>query len=153
VISVANGSGLNPGLADFSFGVAVRVTRSQAAKGYDSNLIQKGLWSGRSQWKLQLDGARAWPVCVFAGMRDGAFRRVSLISTSGIADGRWHRLTCERTATSVRLVVDGKVTARASFGAVRLSDSGAVTIGGRAPAKSGNDQFFGTMDRVFVSRG
>jgi hypothetical protein len=153
VISVPNGSGLNPGLADFSFGVAVRVTRSQVAKGYDSNLIQKGLWSSPSQWKLQLDGARAWPVCVFAGMRDGAFRRVSLMSGSGIADGEWHKLSCERTATTVRLVVDAKVTVRVSFRAVRLSDSSAVTIGGRAPVKSDNDQFFGTMDRVFVSRG
>lgn len=152
VISVANGAGLNPGTADFSFGVAVRVTKSQAAKGYDSNLIQKGLWSGRSQWKLQLDGARAWPVCVFAGTRGGTFHRVSLISTSGVANGRWHKLSCERTARTVRLVVDGKVTAKTSFKAVRLKDSLPVTIGGRAPGKSHNDQFYGTMDRVFVSR-
>jgi hypothetical protein len=153
IISIGDATGLNPGSASFDFGAHVRVTGSQVAAKRDSNLIQKGLWADSSQWKLQLDGSRGVPACVIGGMRSGTFHRVLIKSTSGIADGTWHALRCERTATTVRLVVDGKVKARASFNAVKLNDSSPVTIGGRAPAQSGNDQFFGTLDDVYMRRG
>ena len=143
-VSTPNRRGLNPGRRAFSFGAQVRVSAdSTAAK---STVIQKGRYTNpRGRWRLRLDWADARPYCLVRGTAGTVLMR----SRTGIADGRWHSVACVRTADMVRLVVDGEVVRAKEGRTGRVANRAPVSIGGFATVARSN-QFFGTLDRVYL---
>src|SRR5919199_5723063 len=101
IIEVADAPGLNPYVRPFVFGAAVRVGPKRAETG--SNFMQKGRYfQTGGQYKLNLRPGGI-PRCIVAGARG----RVIVIGRRSIADGGWHRVSCLRTPTGLRLRVDG----------------------------------------------
>ncbi len=70
----------------------------------------------------------------------------------GVADGRWHRLECRRTGTSLTLLVDGAVSGSTTVPAtLTVANDAPLSIGGKGPFDR-NDQFQGYLDDVWVGR-
>lgn len=95
------GDPLNPGTGTFSFGADVRIDALNAAPGTQddgNNVIQRGLF-GSSQYKIQVDGARA--SCRIGGA-DGA---VLVHNDVTIEPDVWYRLLCTREGDEVTIAV------------------------------------------------
>jgi hypothetical protein len=145
---------LDPGTAVFSYGVWTKVSLSELSATVGSNLLQKGLYN-TSQWKVQIDQHAGYPLgapsCVVleAG---GANARVAR-STVSVADGNWHKITCQRTATELQIYVDTTeinhvdlVTSPYVINPVGQP----VTVGAKSVGNN-NDQYHGTLDDVFYN--
>ena len=138
---------LNPGTRPLQYGASVLMTRSDLSDG--ANVVQKGYSvGGGSQYKLQVDHLLGHPSCVIAGQRHWIYRAEPWID---VADGRWHTLTCTRTADRLVLTVDGvdRAWVRVPSG-LSIANPEPLRVGGKGPAK-GNDQFAGEIDNVFVT--
>jgi hypothetical protein len=143
IIQVRDNKGLDPGRRPFVFGAAVKIGPARASTA--SNVMQKGFFKqAGGQYKLQLLAGGA-PSCVVFGSRG----RVILNADKSIADRRWHRLTCLRTATRVQLRVDGKVVAGTAQTPGLISNNAPVRVGGKK-VTVGNQQYRGAIDSVFL---
>jgi len=148
IIEVADDLALDPGEEDYEWGASVLLEPDETSKG--SNIMQKGFSvGGGSQWKLQVDGDNGHPSCVVVG--EGESRIHDVYADVTIADGKWHDVTCRRDEAKLVITVDGahrKSTKIAK--SLTISPAGPMRIGGKS-LKPNNDQFFGTLDDVFVS--
>jgi hypothetical protein len=101
---------LNPGTKDFAFGADFELDRgptSQEPSDVDDgdNLLQRGLYGERSQYKIELDTRS--PTCTLHGRagRDG-YRGVLDLRTApgfpsaGVRSGTWYRVRCARTGSA-----------------------------------------------------
>jgi Concanavalin A-like lectin/glucanases superfamily len=146
VVSVPDSSALDPGTSSFSFTVHINTTSRPSSTVGDYDVLRKGLsTSDGGSYKLEiLRGGNAF--CDFRGSSaDG-----SVASSGSLADGDWHTITCSRTSSSVKLVVDGKSYSK-SVKTGSIANSGSLYLG--AKSGGGTDQYRGLMDRVSVSRG
>ncbi|WP_157995759.1 LamG-like jellyroll fold domain-containing protein [Thermomonospora amylolytica] len=152
VIQGPDDPALDPGTSPFTFGVRVRVRADDLTTAHGSNLVQKGT-SLTSQWKLQIDDARGGrPSCVLRAANGAPF--VLVQSRTGVADGRWHEVTCRRTAGELRILVDGEVTgAGAVAPGLAVAPAGMPVMAGGTNAVAANDQFHGELDEVFFAAG
>jgi hypothetical protein len=137
---------LNPGTRSLRYGASVLMTRGDLADG--ANVLQKGYSvGGVSQFKLQVDHRRGHPSCVITGNRRRIYRAEPWLD---VADGRWHNLMCTRTANRLTLTVDGVDRSTVPMpGRLSIANAEPLRIGGKGAA-SGNDQFAGEIDNVFV---
>jgi hypothetical protein len=147
LINLSDDRSLRPQRHPFTFGAAVRATPTQTRRFRDPNIVQKGYINGAGgQYKLELVGSH--PRCVVAG-RGG---QVKIKSPISINDGTWHKLTCNRNGRLVTLRIDGRhaVTVDGRIG--RITTTAPVRIGGKGVgAASGNDQYHGSLDNVFLT--
>lgn len=148
VIEVDDDPALDPGPEDYEWGASVLLDADETSKG--SNIVQKGFSvGGGSQWKLQVDGDNGHPSCVVVGEGESTIHDVYADVT--IADGAWHDVSCRRDAGKLIISVDGaKRKSRAIPKGLTISPAGPMRIGGKS-LKPNNDQFFGTLDDVYVS--
>lgn len=144
-----NDADLNPGTNPFRFGASVLIAKSQIKNS--SNVMQKGVVSAESQWKLQIGEAKGRAQCVIVGR--GSAKPYIVRSTVSVVDGRWHQVTCMRTATGLYIFVDG-----VRHGVVAVPAT--VSISNARPLRLGapnlaldSDSFNGYLDDVFVVRG
>jgi hypothetical protein len=138
--------GLNPGRRPFRYGATVRLSPDETTSG--ENVLQKGYSSTGSQYKLQIDGVAGRPSCVLVGDRQP---RIHLaVSSSGVADDRWHTLECRRSANRLVILVDG-VELGAAVVPVGLSIRNGLpfSVGGKG-SFTDNDQFQGMLDEVWL---
>jgi methionine-rich copper-binding protein CopC len=146
-VTVANNALLNPGTADFSATVHVKFT---AAPSGDYDLIRKGLSSATGgEWKIEIlpgGGLVAPAYCLY---KDTAGKVGSVRGTSNLNDGAWHTITCAKTASSVKLTVDGATLSK-SVTLGSISNSANLVIGQKI---GGGDQYAGDMDEVSVDSG
>ena len=141
---------LNPAAKPVKWGAAVRLEPGMTTDG--ENIIQKGLSAG-TQYKLQVDGESGQPSCVIAGTVAGVHRIIVATSPSGIADGAWHSLRCERHPELLRLMMDGGEMARQTVPAsLEIANDLPLRLGGKGTGPA-NDQFHGALDDVFVEIG
>lgn len=165
----------NPGNADFSFGADVRLdpwpaSRSTATARQSSapttdpgseigdngdNVIQRGLASEPTQFKLQADNGR--PSCSVTGSAGS-------VEVKGVAleHGVWYRLRCDRTGDALRLTVSdlrsgvaASYEADGSVGSIDFAPETPLSIGHKVTPegrlfRSQPDQFNGTMDAVWI---
>ncbi|MDI6100469.1 LamG domain-containing protein [Actinoplanes sp. NEAU-A12] len=137
---------LNPGTRDIAFGADVLLAPGQTSQG--QNVLQKGYSTTSSQYKLQIDGAAGHPSCVLVDVRRTAIRVVR--SSVTIADGRWHRVRCERTGTRLEIYVDDLPRGRTTLPAgLNVSNDLPLSIGAKGAYRD-NDQFNGVLDNVWV---
>jgi hypothetical protein len=116
-----------------------------------SNVVQKGVWSTSSMWKLQVDGTAGRPSCVVKG--SGSSRQYTARSALTVADGRWHQVTCERAGSALRIYVDGTERGKVSVpSSLSVSNGAPLRVGG-AGLSTSSDRYHGAVDDVFVTVG
>jgi hypothetical protein len=140
VIRVDAARRLNPGAAPFGFGAAVKV----AALSGGANVLQKGNFADRVQWKLQVD--RGKPSCVLHA-RD---RRAVAAAPLRLETGRWYDLECRKRDGYIAIAVNGAERARENVTLGRIRNDAPIYIGAKGPGVVDNDQFHGALDNVFV---
>jgi hypothetical protein len=144
IISTPSRKSLNARGRQFSFGAQIRVRPSRAPAS-TSTIIQKGSPSTAKRWRLRINGPQGKPYCFVSGTKGMA----RMHSSTGVADGKWHRLTCSPKGQSVRLFVDGDVVAEKTGPIGRVSNRGPVRVGGISTVTK-NNQFFGRLDKVHL---
>jgi hypothetical protein len=94
---------LDPGTRPFQYGAWIRTTLAQA--GPSGNVVQKGVATAESQWKMQVGGRAGRATCVLVGQ--GSTQRFIAKSSNTVTDNAWHRVICRRSATALTVFVDG----------------------------------------------
>jgi hypothetical protein len=146
VLQSGTSADLNPGNRDIAFGADVLLAPGQTSQG--QNVLQKGYSTVNSQYKLQIDGAAGRPSCVLVDVRWPAIRIARSSVTT--ADGRWHRIRCQRTGTVWAIYVDGVLRGRTQVPAgLSVSNNQPLSIGAKGAYRD-NDQFNGVLDNVWV---
>ena len=164
VLRVTNASEddlLNPGSDSFRFGADFRLQATSDGTVDDAgdNLVQRGLYESRSQYKLQMDHGR--PSCVIKGSEG----RVSVFAPVVADAGAWYRVECSRTASLVTLTLTDLDTGAA----LTWSESGEtgdltpgtsvlpLSVGGKVyrwgEMVPETDQFNGKIDNVLLEIG
>jgi hypothetical protein len=165
VIRVVDRTGpdnLNPGTGAFIFGADfMRDATSESAGSSDNgdNLIQRGLFGGASQYKIQIDHGEV--SCRIKGTQG----IVDVISPVAISAGRWYRVRCSRSGTTVSLAVSRWTAAGVSV-TTNTSSTGPtgsltpptstvpLSIGGKLRANGSvletTDQFNGRIDNTIL---
>lgn len=166
VLSVTNAGvrdALSPGESDFAFGADVYMDKETTGSPADNgdNVLQRGLFEGAAQYKLQVDGGR--PSCRVVGLKGDVIVKMD----KKLAPESWYRIRCTRRPTYLRLEVTlltengpvdwTPVTRQGLTGAVVLPRHTALAIGGKLAEDgtvipSSTDQFNGRLDRVFLRR-
>ncbi|MCW2135834.1 Concanavalin A-like lectin/glucanases superfamily protein [Actinoplanes cyaneus] len=149
ILEAPNSPDLNPGVRTFRWAASVRVTAAQM-KG-KANIMQKGLAGAESVWKMQLTGKTGRAQCAMTGK--GTTQAFTATSAKPIADGAWHKIVCERTATTLSVSVDGvpgtKVTIPATLS---VDNTMPLRIGGPNFGAS-SDMYHGQLDDVYIQVG
>lgn len=157
--------------ADFGFGADVMYPHlpTESAEDNGDNVLQRGLFGDKGQFKLQLDDAR--PGCRIAG---GA-GEVLVKAQDALEPGQWYRIRCERVDDVVSLFVaplpgDAPVPGTPAerdlawllwqrggeTGTLSVSDPPAtLSVGGKLNAQGSlveeaPDQFSGILDNVVI---
>lgn len=147
----------NPGTAAFGFGADVYFDVIGAASDADNgdNVLQRGLASDPTQYKLQVDDGV--PSCSVTGADDRL-----MIKGEALDATRWYRLACHLDAEGLQLVVTAlddqtvaEFAAPGAVGAVEFPEDIPIAIGRKAATggigiKKQPDQFNGTLDSVWI---
>ncbi len=140
---------LNPGTRTFSWGASIAVNKSAVIGS--SNVVQKGISTIDSQWKLQIGAARGVGQCVLVG-RGSATAYVAR-SSIAVADGKWHKVACQRAGTALTIVVDGVNRGRITVPAtLDVTNTHPVRIGG-PNFNTRSDMYHGLLDDVYATLG
>jgi hypothetical protein len=159
VLSNEAGDPLSPGTRDFEFGASFSLDSKSAGGGQDNgdNLIQRGLYGDKAQYKIQVDSGHV--SCRVKGSGGASMVRSSIAvtrnawySTSCARDGDRLVLKVQRpdgtTETKSVVLKAGSVTMKSS--SIRLSVGAKVGAGGSVIA-GGADQFNGLIDDAYVT--
>jgi concanavalin A-like lectin/glucanase superfamily protein len=141
-ILVKDAPGLRAGDKDLVVTLSVAFTDEPSG---DFDLIRKGLSSSSGgDWKIEiLENGKAF--CYFKGSKGS----IGKSAGPNLSDGKYHKITCEKHATTVALVVDGnRYTSTKTVGSI--SNTATLSIGAKA---AGGDWYKGRMDEVSVTIG
>jgi hypothetical protein len=140
---------LDPGTRQFRWGATVRVTKSQVIGS--SNVMQKGVYDTESQWKMQIGANQYTAQCVVVG-RDSPTIYLARSST-GVADGAWHTILCQRSGTTLTVYVDGHNRGHVTVPAgLSISNDKPLRIGG-PNFNTTSDMYHGQLDDVYAILG
>ena len=139
---------LNPGTDDF----AVTVRFSTGFHGHQ-HIIQKGQ-SGAAggMWKIHMQRTSGRVGCTFIGSSDMAAIRSR---ETGLADGAWHTVRCERRSTGVSVIVDGGKPTTNPKWTGKIGNTWPTSIGGKwfcRPPDIHCDYYVGRIDRIVVKK-
>lgn len=149
ILEAPNSPDLNPGVRNFRWAATVRVAAAQM-KG-KANIMQKGLAGTDSAWKLQLTGKTGRAQCAMTGK--GTAETFTATSAKPIADGAWHKIVCERSATALGISVDGVAGKKATIPAtLSVDNTMPLRIGGPNFGAS-SDMYHGQLDDVYIQLG
>jgi hypothetical protein len=145
VITVPDTDRLDPGERDYAVTVRLRTTHKFG------NIIQKGQATvSGGNFKMQI------PNGIVQCLYRGAKGTILLSSTRRLNDGSWHTVTCERTRSVQRLIIDGSTVAKRSGWTGRIANSWPVSIGGKTACdqiKVGCDYYAGDLDWIEIDAG
>ncbi|MEV6634497.1 LamG domain-containing protein [Actinoplanes sp. NPDC051470] len=140
---------LNPGTRNFRWGATINVSKAQLAGS--SNIVQKGVATTESQWKMQVGETHGRAQCVVVGR--GAATAYLVRSSVAVADGKWHKILCIRAGGSMAIYVDG--VARGSVAvpaAMTILNDKPLRIGG-PNFNTSSDMYHGYLDDVYATLG
>jgi hypothetical protein len=155
LVTVPDNPQLDPGSGTYA------VTIRFKTGAVDPNIIQKGQANqSGGYWKLALK--QGWPRCHFRDA-SGTTKAIGFVNDkrpeTKVADGQWHTLRCERTATGVKLTIDyGEPDAISKFikGSLGVIDNKRpLSLGGKLDCdgtKVTCDYFAGAVDWVTIER-
>jgi hypothetical protein len=153
---------LGPRSRAFRFGADYRLNgTSEGVRDDGDNLIQRGAFANRGQYKIELDNSR--PRCRVKGNAGEAHA----IASRPLPRQQWYRAVCSRSGDTITLkvwrlgphrntlVVNS--TNSDAIGAVRFARRWPLSIGGRVQLRGvipagHNDAFNGVIDRAFFDR-
>jgi hypothetical protein len=143
-VSVPTAGDLNPGSADITITIHFKTTGTPPAPPADWDLIRKGLYTttgGEYKMEFQQSGQAS---CGFKGSAGYA----ELITGPNLIDGQWHTIQCVKTASAIKVIVDGQTFSKAaSVGSI--ANTSPVVIG----ARPGSDWTQGTLDEASIQIG
>ncbi|BEL02293.1 hypothetical protein Q0Z83_004840 [Actinoplanes sichuanensis] len=140
---------LDPGVRNFKWAASVRLTTAQLSG--NANVMQKGVAGTESMWKMQVTGRSGRAQCVLVARVTG--QTFSVLSARPVADGNWHRISCERLNGTLAISVDGAAGGRTPVPeSVAIDNAMPLRVGGPNLAKDG-DMYHGQLDDVFVQLG
>lgn len=136
--------GVTFGDQDLSLSVQVQTTDRPDKPDWD--LIRQGFSASSSTlFKVEyMPDGRA--ICDFTGA-DG---KAKAHGGPRLDDGRWHWVTCTKTAHAVTLTVDGREVARDDEAIGELTDGGDIIVGAHN-AKGTSERFEGLIQRVHIA--
>jgi hypothetical protein len=154
----SKGDALSPGRHSFRFGAEFRLDDASEGSQVDNgdNLVQRGLYQSRRQYKLQVDHRVV--LCRVKGAQGTLVAR-----SSTIAPQTWYRVLCRRNEGKVvlkvwQLAADGpallsKTSTQGATGSLTMARRTPLSVGGKLSQKGkipagGSDQFNGVVDRV-----
>ena len=141
-VSVPTASDLNPGGSTITVTIRLKTTKAPASPDWD--LIRKGLYTtAGGEWKMEYQPT-GQASCGF----NGSSGYSELTAGPPINDGQWHTVQCVKTASAIRVVVDGTATSQAATIGT-ISNTDAVPIG----ARPGSEFFNGSLDEASVQIG
>ncbi|MFY2557051.1 laminin G domain-containing protein [Corallococcus terminator] len=149
-VTTPDSASLNPGTALFTFGARVRLTLADLSSAHGSNLVQKGL-ANTAQWKIQLDDAvLGKPSCVVR--TTGGVDPIIVKSSVGVADGTWHKVACQRTSTTLTILIDNVARGSALLPSTYdINPVGQPVNVGAKSVGNNNDQYHGEIDDVYFN--
>jgi hypothetical protein len=149
---VRSGSAFNPGLAPFAVGVTLRSQSVPASGGFSPNVVQKGLFHDRGQWKMELirSGGHSVARCRFSGTR--GHHSVLDRAATALDNGRWHTVICWRAASAYGIRVDGRQT-RVGGTVGSIASSRVLRVASKTAGAGVTDQFQGAIDCVTYVQG
>jgi hypothetical protein len=149
---VRSGSAFNPGLAPFAVGVTLRAQSVPPSGGFSPNVVQKGLFHDRGQWKMELIRSGGHPVarCRFSGTR--GHHSVLDRAATALDNGRWHTVVCWRAASAYGIRVDGRQT-RVGGTVGSIASSRVLRVASKTAGAGVTDQFQGAIDCVTYVQG
>ena len=118
---VPHRAALNPGSGDFAVELRMRTTHNFG------NVVQKGQ-SGTSGGYFKFEQPNGKVTCLFRGSRGSS---AASSGTVRVNDGRWHVVRCERTSSSVTMLVDGVVTGRNRNPTGTIANTRPITVAGK----------------------
>jgi Concanavalin A-like lectin/glucanases superfamily len=143
-VSVPNNASLNPGTGDVTIMLSF-MTTSRPGGSADWDLARKGYFKTvGGEWKVEFQ-PEGQASCGFKGSSSYQFLQAG---PKTLADGKWHTVTCTKTASTIKLTVDGQTFSK-SGKVGSISNTQPVVIG----AYPGKEFFKGTLDEVTVTQG
>ena len=140
---------LDPGTRTFRWGASVNVTKAQLAGS--SNILQKGVATTESQWKMQVGETHGKAQCVVVGR--GSKTPYLVRSTVVVADGRWHKVLCMRSGAALSIYVDGTLRGRGPVpAALSILNDKPLRVGG-PNFNTSSDMYHGYLDDVYAQLG
>jgi Concanavalin A-like lectin/glucanases superfamily len=141
-VSVPAAADLNPGSSNVTLTIHVKTTSAPATPDWD--LFRKGLYTtpgGEFKMEYQPSGQAS---CGF----NGSSNYSELMAGPAINDGTWHTVQCVKTASGIKVVVDGTAYSKtATIGTI--SNTEPVPIG----ARPGSEYFQGALDEASIQIG
>jgi hypothetical protein len=141
-VSVPSATDLNPGTSNLTVTLHVKTTSAPATPDWD--LIRKGLYTtagGEFKMEYQPSGQAS---CGF----NGSANYGELMAGPAINDGKWHTVQCIKTASAIKVVVDGVAFSKTvTIGSIANTD--AVPVG----ARPGSEYFQGSLDEASIQVG
>jgi hypothetical protein len=150
---------LNPGSADFSWGVTLSMTEPPSPVGETYDVLRKGLATTKGgDYKIEVKNVngKALARCVAKTVRnDGTKVLAAIQGTTTLADSLRHAVTCTKTSTSITLQVDslGPRSKTVSGGLGSVSNTANLALGAKAEstALTGFDWFEGMIFDAWVA--
>jgi hypothetical protein len=141
-ISVPSAGRLNPGRAKLT--ITIHLKTARRPHSHDWDLIRKGHWSNRrGEWKVEYH-ATGQASCAFKGSQGHAVVKAG----PSLNNNRWHTIRCVKTASAIRLIVDGKTYSKAvKVGSI--ANHAPIVIG----AWPGAEYFKGSLDQAKIGIG
>src|SRR4051794_21684243 len=149
LLEAANDADLNPGTRRFIWGATLAVSRSAVIGS--SNVVQKGVSTTDSQWKMQIGATHGLGQCVVVG--HGSTQAYIARSSVPVADGRWHKVPRQRSGAALTITVDGVTRGRAAIpSTLSIGNTLPLRIGG-PNFNSTSDMYHGLLDDVYAVLG
>jgi hypothetical protein len=140
---------LDPGTRTFRWGATVNIPKAQLAGS--ANLIQKGVATTESQWKMQVGEMHGKAQCVVVGR--GSSKPYLVRSSNAVADGQWHKVLCLRSGGALSVYVDGTLRGRTTIpAAMSIVNDKPLRIGG-PNFNTSSDMYHGYLDDVYAQLG
>jgi hypothetical protein len=140
-VTVPSSTSLNPGASDITITVHIKTSVAPGTGTDDYDLLRKGGAYNIEIYPKIKFGSRA--KCKFRG----DLGRAVFAAGPDLIDGAWHTITCQKTASSVSLTVDGTTYTRSiAIGDIR-SNKQPVAIGWQTTS---TDYYNGRMDDVSI---
>lgn len=152
-VVVPDSPSLDPGTADFSFGVTIVMTAPPTPLGETFDILRKGISSTPGgEYKLEIKNVKgvARARCV---VKDAAKVTTAIVAPTSLADGAPHTITCSKTSTSVSIRIDSLAARTKQVAALgSVSNASALGLGAKAEpsAKTGFDWYLGLIDDAWI---
>ncbi|WP_250002626.1 LamG-like jellyroll fold domain-containing protein [Actinoplanes sp. M2I2] len=149
LLETASVPNLNPGTRNFRWSARMLTIKTQITGS--ANIMQKGVATTSSQWKMQVGKTNGRAQCVLVGT--GSPTVYIARSSASVADGEWHKVLCQRRGTSLSVWIDDQLGGQTTVPAtLSISNALPLRIGG-PNFNTKTDMYHGRLDDVYAELG